>query len=325
MGEVKLRGQYLPVDIREELSEYDWIRPRWSETKLIAASPFRHDNTPSFFVNLETGGWSDAGAFDSDYESGNLAKLLAFLRDETYEEACEYLIERYGIREYDNSVHISLPNVEIKGELCKKSLTEDVLLRYNYRHSYLEGRGISEKVQKFLGVGYSKQNGAITIPWRHADGSLANLKYRKVAGKIFWYERGASPIRTLVYGIDKVYKHKLRTVVICEAEIDAMSWWTSGQIPAIALGGSNVTDVQLELIRKSPIERLILAMDNDKQGRKMRDKLVNRLTGYVELAEVAIPTEYKDANEALTNGVNLKSLHTVPVRFNLDNLFDRYA
>ena len=40
----------LDVDIRTELEAFPWIRPRWDSEKLIAASPFRYDRTPSFFV-----------------------------------------------------------------------------------------------------------------------------------------------------------------------------------------------------------------------------------------------------------------------------------
>src|SRR5699024_8339991 len=104
------------------------------------------------------------------------------------------------------------------------------------------------------------------------DGKLANIKFRKVSGKLFWYEKGAAPVRTLVYGIDKVYKHELKEVVVCEAEIDALSWYSSGK-PAIALGGTTVTEKQLEIIRKSPIEELTLAMDNDSPGKLMEGKL----------------------------------------------------
>lgn len=313
MAIIKLGGEYLDVDIREELEQYTWTKPRWTDSKLIAASPFRYDKSPSFFVNLETGGWADSGAYDADYESGNLAKLLAFLRDETYEETLEYLFELYGVKEADTSGQVSIPPIKLSQKKERITLEEAVIEPYKFRNPYLANRAISEKVQQFMGVGYSKKDRAVTMPWRHADGKLANVKFRKVQGKVFWYTKGAAPIRTLVYGIDKVYRHRLTEVYVCEAEIDAMSWWSCGK-PAIALGGTTVTKTQLDLIRKSPIERLVIAKDNDKAGGKLERKLIESLTGYVELTEVRVPNEYKDANEALVAGVGLDELSDVNVR-----------
>lgn len=50
---IKVYGQELDVDIRQELEVFPWTPPRWSSDKLIAASPFRYDHTPSFVVNLD--------------------------------------------------------------------------------------------------------------------------------------------------------------------------------------------------------------------------------------------------------------------------------
>lgn len=180
---------------------------------------------------------------------------------------------------------------------------------YKFRNPYLSNRGISERVQRFMGVGYDRKSKAVTIPWRHPDGVLANVKYRRIHGKTFWYARGASPVSSLVYGIDKVYKKDLKTVVVCEAEIDAMSWITCG-VPAISLGGTAVTERQLDIIRRSPIEELIKAMDNDRPGEKMDRKLTNGLRGYLTVKSAKIPTEFKDANDALVSGVDLAGILT---------------
>ena len=306
---IRIQGVEIDVDIREELSQFDWIKPKWTGNKLIAASPFRYDRTPSFFVNLDgeyAGTWSDSGAYDADYESGNFAKLLAFLRDETYEETCEYLFEIYAPNEVVGE-YIEVPTIEIKPPKSRITLNESLLTELSYRHPYLERRGISEKVQRFMGVGYSKENKAVSMPWRHPDGALANIKYRKIEGKAFWYQRNAAPIRTLIYGIDKVYRHNLREVVVCEAEIDAMSWMTCGK-PAIAVGGTSVTQTQLDIIRRSPIERLIIAEDNDKAGGKLGRQLVEGLRGSITLYKIRIPSDYKDANEALVEGIDLGEL-----------------
>lgn len=311
---IKVAGVEMDVDIRGELEEYTWVRPTWTETKLIAASPFRYDQTPSFFVNLDgeyAGTWKDSGAYDADYESGGFAKLLAFLRDETYEETVDYLFDMYAPREQVGE-RLKVPEVALKPPKQRITLNESLLTELAYRSPYLGRRGIGERVQRFMDVGYSQKAQAISMPWRHPDGVLANIKYRKVRGKAFWYERNAAPIRSLVYGIDKVYRHNLTDVVVCEAEIDAMTWMESGK-PAIAIGGTSVSNIQLDLIRKSPIERIIIAEDNDKAGGKLGRQLARGLVGHVEVAQVKLPSEYKDANEAHVAGIDIGRLPTKKV------------
>ncbi|WP_170875199.1 toprim domain-containing protein [Virgibacillus pantothenticus] len=315
---LKIGGVEADVDIREELEQFPWHRPRWASDKLIAASPFRYDNTPSFFVNLDgeyAGTWADSGAYDADYESGNFVKLLAFLRDETYEETAEYLLSTYGINSVNAGDDLRLPKLQLPKQRKPVVLAETTLKPYTYEHPYLHNRGISDKVQRFMGVGYCPQANAITIPWRYADGKLANVKYRKVQGKAFWYRKGAEPVRHLVYGIDKVYRHGLSDVYICEAEIDVMSVYAAG-FPAIAIGGASISDKQIELIRKSPIERAIIATDNDKAGEKVKRQLIDALKSAVELRELMWgDSEVKDVNEALVAG-NVETIRkTQPVDY----------
>lgn len=310
MAVIKVGGKLVDVDIRCELEKYSWHHPRWSEDKLIAASPFRYDRTPSFFVNLQgryAGTWKDSGAYDEEWQSGNLTKLLTFLRNETYEETCQYLENTYFSQDYLKTGYFKLSKIHLQNFTKLTILKESVIDDYKFRHTYLNSRGIPEKVQRFMGVGYSKKDRAVTIPWRHHNGYLANVKYRKVHGKAFWYLKGAEPVRNLVYGIDKVYKYNLKEVYVCEAEIDAMTWYASGK-PAIAIGGTSVTDKQLEMIRKSPIETLIIARDNDKPGGKLERQLAEKMAGYVRVKVVSIPDKYKDANEAHVAGIDLSEL-----------------
>jgi DNA primase len=116
-----------------------------------------------------------------------------------------------------------------------------------------------------MGVLYDERGKAAVIPWYGADGRLANVKYRKVYGKTFWYLKGGRPIRELLYGINDVGK----TAVICEAEIDAMSWMEAGY-SAVAVGGASFNSWKRDVILRSPIEELIIATDNDKAGGKLR-------------------------------------------------------
>lgn len=305
MPEIRIRDQTLEIDIETELREFEWTRPRWTSEKLQAASPFRYDQTPSFFVNLDgeyAGTWSDSGAYDSEWASGNFVKLMAFLRQETYEEAEDYLIEAYGVPTDRKRREIRLP--PIRPPKLFEPLSESLVTTAYSR--YLGARGIGQATQTAYGVGYGKQRGFTALPWRTPDGRLANVMYRATRGKLFFYERGGWPRRKLLYGIDVVKRTGIRTAALCEAPIDALSWYeaSGGEIIGIAAGGVTLSDEQADMIKRSSIDKLILGGDNDKAGEKFNAECERKLRGYLRLVR-ADYGEYKDANEALVRGFPL--------------------
>ncbi|WNF07436.1 toprim domain-containing protein [Brevibacillus borstelensis] len=298
----------MELDMRSELAVFPWTRATWTEDKLVAASPFRYDRTPSFYVwlrdnpvaNARAGYWQDYGASDPEYQRGGPVKLLAFLRNETEEETREYLRWRYG---YGGEVTADPDELTLDLSVTLRPPAEPyrpldvrILDEYAVPHSYLSSRGISEDVQRMFRTGYSPRQRAVTIPWFNADGTLGNVKYRRVDEKTFWYVKGGRPIREMVYGLHIVYERGIRRVALVEAEIDAMYLWTAG-VPAVAVGGSAFSEEKAELLRKSPIEELRVATDNDEAGAKLKAQVFEKMAGYCELYDVEIPKEYKDVNE----------------------------
>ena len=84
------KGVVIQIDIADFLTRFDWSNERWKDDRLIASSPFREDNSPSFYVNFNndwSGTWGDSGTG----ETGNLVSLVAELHGITYEEAWEQL------------------------------------------------------------------------------------------------------------------------------------------------------------------------------------------------------------------------------------------
>jgi hypothetical protein len=298
---IRIRGQDIEVEIRAELEQFSWSRPRWTSDKLIAASPFRYDKSPSFFINLDgryAGTWADSGAYDPEWASGNFIKLLAFLRNETYEETEEYLISSYwaGSHKMD-TITLKLPTLKL--DESPNYIPSEQLLNFSDDYSYLKSRGINEEIQRFAAIKYDRYNQAIVIPWFDANKRLSNIKYRTIKGKTFWYERGAIPVRQLVYGIETI---KGTEAVICEAEIDALSWRQIG-VQAIAVGGANFTVEQADIIKRSCIELLYTGGDNDKTGRKFNEQVINKLQGHLTLKKIIWPDGVKDANEALAKNI----------------------
>jgi DNA primase len=293
---IKIRSHSIDVDVRTELEQFNWTRPKWSSDKLIAASPFRYDKTPSFFVNFTgeyAGCWGDSGAYDADWESGNFTKLLSFLRNETNEETEEYLIGEYGVPS-DGTDSVILRPINLRIQRARQSLSADILAKYTEDYSYLKSRGISERVQRQMGVLYDRESKAAVIPWNLTEKKVNNVKFRTVYGKTFWYYKGGQPIRELVYGIERAQA----TTIICEAEIDALSWMEAGYA-AVAVGGASFNGWKRDLILRSPIEELIIATDNDKAGGKLRKEIETAMRGHVRVRQAYVRADCKDANEAL--------------------------
>lgn len=308
MATVKVNGRSIDVDIREEIEIYDWHHAKWTEDKLIASSPFRHDTKPSFWVHLngEMAGVFGDSAYEDDYfRSGQLPKLLSFLRNESYEETCEYLLDKYDYEYNDNDVILTTPILSVKQ---RKEPLSPLLYAKPLDNEYLIARGIHPRVVEMNGVFDNGDN--IGIPWRDLSGNVAAIKYRHKRSKYFWYADGGTALSDLVFGLDTVIKRGISRIAICEAEIDAMTWQSAG-IMAVAIGGARFNDKQADMLVQSGVTEVIMAGDNDVQGKKFNRIIYEKLNGIVSLSEIDYNyfNGVKDANE-----LGRSRLRNVPIK-----------
>ena len=170
---------------------------------------------------------------------------------------------------------------------------------------YFRNRGLSQETIHRFKLGYDPEKKLVTIPYNpdckgYVDRVLwdSNSKYYKHGNELFnmnaLYEVG---INAWLSG-DGDY------VFVCEGQIDAMSFVEIG-LDAIGLGGVNeISNLIKQLKEKTCCKILVLALDNDKAGRRATGKFIE------ELAEAEIDQKYivnsdmyekyKDANEFLT-------------------------
>jgi len=304
----------LPVDVLEELSFYDWNRARVKPDEMVSCSPFRYEKSPSFSINLSSGLWRDFGA-TGDYGQGNLIGLLSFLRNEAFVEVEDYLLEKYGIDLSDiNKLELNFDlSFDTKVET---SISIEEYKKFAFRSPYLATRGISEKVQRAFKIGYDKRSKAVAFPWFDVKGNIINIKFRSTENKRFFYYPTGQAIRNHIYGMHFIYKGDIKKAYIVESEIDALYMWSNG-FPAIALGGSNISEKQKQLISRSPIETLVYATDNDKVGQEIREKLTAMYIGSKELEEIAFPESVKDVNELSPEQLKEVATNTKPVEFSI--------
>lgn len=292
---MRVRGQELDIDFIEELDAYKFNKVKLRGDKLQACSPFRDDTRPSFAVNLENGTWIDSGADMEHLKKGNFISLLALLRDTDYEEAEQYLLDKYGINYSDTSgldlkLHLDL-DIEDEAEF-----TGGIMYKYS---RYLDKvRGIDECVQRLFNTTEDVVDGVrcIGIGWYDMQGKLISIKYRGIDDKKFWYVKNGKPIKNHLFGLDLFIKNRSEELWVTEAEIDAMYLWTLGK-KAVALGRGSVNEEQIDRLKKSGAKTLVIATDNDAVGRALAKTLTEELQMYLDVKVFRHPEGVKDVNE----------------------------
>ena len=292
---MRIRGVDVPVNIWSELEPHlDHFKDyRVRGDKLQACSPFRYERHPSFAVNLENGTWVDSGSPTDLYHKGNLISLLAYLRQEEYQDTEEYLIQAY---------HVMLEEVDrlqLKIDLSQETPTvfnwKD-MKHLHHRHPYLARRGISKEVQHLFLVGYDKEHEAIALPWISTKKEIINIKYRSIRYKQFFYEQDGQLTKNYVYGLAQCIHKGYKDVAIVESEIDCMYLWSNG-IPSVAMGHAGINKTQINLLANAGVEIVTIASDNDEAGYRFRESMEKNLPRYFTVMSLDFPMCYKDVNE----------------------------
>lgn len=274
-----VNNQQIDVDIGVELECFLDRFPQYviRDDKLQSCSPFRDERHPSFAVNLENGTWIDSGAV-GEYRKGAFVSLLAFLREEPIEDTCDYLISVYSPFTKDaDDLHLDMSFLSSAESHSDKIYTAEELQPYAFRCSYLQGRGISEVVQRHFRVGYDPSKKAVAMCWCDQDGNVVNIKFRSVTDKRFWYA-GGQRIKEHLYGLHAFTQCNSDFLVVTESEIDCMRLWTHG-IPAVAFGTANVSKTQGTKLLNSGVNEIVIATDNDVAGRHCGEQLEQLLVG----------------------------------------------
>lgn len=153
---------------------------------------------------------------------------------------------------------------------------------------------------------------AVVFPFK-ADGDLKMIKYlgtqRPKDKKLIMASADSEPVLFGWQALDE----NTRQVVICEGEINAMSWYQYG-VGALAtpFGGGKDNKHQWiaqEWERLQQFEVIYLNFDQDDAGRKAVADLVNRLGRHRCRIVAAFPDGHKDVNDCLFAGMAAETLH----------------
>ena len=297
---MKIRNYEIDLDVYDIISGYEWRKGRRKGDEFICCSPFRDERHPSFSINLDTGLWIDFGSDDDFWKKGSLIKLLAYLENCSMEEIEATYLELYGLMVNDTDT-LEL-NINIQESKKPKTFTRDELKPYLYRYRpYLLNRGITDEIMKKFVVGYDKEQQAVAFFWMDVNtGKVVAVKFRSIKGKQFYYLEEGQPVKNHIFGLYQLKQDGHKTAFIVESEIDALYLWSLG-VPAIALGGSTLSENQRRLLLLSGIETLVIATDNDKAGYRISREIHRELAGYMDIKKLYIPPYAKDVNDIAPN------------------------
>lgn len=155
---------------------------------------------------------------------------------------------------------------------------------------YLNKRKIStDSIKRFM-LGYSEKQDMVTIPVHSPDGMSIGFVGRSVEGKDFKNTPGL-PKSKVLFNL-----HRVKTssrVYIVESSFDAIRLDQIG-MPAVATLGSNVSNIQIDLLKKY-FNDIILIADNDDAGKSMSNRLIEKLGSRISL--INIEDNYKDIGD----------------------------
>lgn len=245
------------------------------------------------------GNWRDWGASGDDY--GDLLDLWRLTRNlspgEAVKQAKEFLDIRDPISTASNRTYAPAP---------KKALSAPP--ETGGAHAWLRNvrKLTSATIDAFklkIQRGPESHPDVLVFESHSPKGEVVNRSYRAIpkdpsGEKKVWQDKDCAPS---LFGWQAITKEVLRskTILICEGQIDAMTWHQWG-IPALSVSnGSGMTWVDYEWDNLQFFEKIYLALDNDVTGKSILEKVIARL-GADRCHIVSFSA--KDANDALQAG-----------------------
>lgn len=233
----------------------------------------------------------------------DLIELVMHFSNRTYFESVRFIKSK----ETESNLEIEVMNRLV--EKPEYSQFDEVLIQRLNQQAiespramrYFSNRLITEdSVEKFK-LGYSEKQDMVTIPVSAPDGMLVGFVGRSVEGKDFKNTPGL-PKSKLLFNL-----HRTKTaekIFVVESSFDAIRLSQVG-IPAVATLGSNVSNVQIELLQKY-FNNIFVVADNDEAGGNMKTKMINKLGSRV--STIAIDKKYKDIGDMSDDAI--KKLET---------------
>ena len=228
----------------------------------------------------------------SCHKVSDLVELIMHTSGRTYFESIRYIKGKEQESSLEQDIERKLyvkPDYVPFDELTIKRLNNQALEAPRAMR-YFSGRLITEDSVKKFNLGFSERQDMVTIPVSAPDGTTVGFVGRSIEGKDFKNTPGLPKSKVLfnlhrVKAADRVY--------VVESSFDAIRLDQCG-FPAVATLGSNVSNIQIELLQKY-FNNIIVIADNDEAGGNMKNKIIEKLGARVSV--IQLNKEYKDIGD----------------------------
>lgn len=259
------------------------------DTDFIIFCPFHNNNrTPAGEVDKTRGTFF---CF-SCHHVASLVELIMHHSGRTYFESLRFIKSKEVQTDLNSQIDnmlVQKPDYVQFDELLVKRLAA-ASLESPRALTYYHGRKIMDEAIRKFSLGFSENQDMVTIPIHSPDGLLVGFVGRSIEGKEFKNTPGLPKSKTL-FNLHRVKAS--RKVYVVESSFDAIRLDQCG-FPAVATLGSNVSNFQVDLLKKYFNDIIVIA-DNDEAGGNMLSRLQERLESRV--AVIRLENKYKDIGD----------------------------
>ncbi len=229
---------------------------------------------------------------------GDIFDLIAHMEDLPKDWKKHYNRAVQIMRPYLENEVIMKESTARASEIIDKIDYTDYILKCHEnvdKTDYFTKRGLGNYVINKFKLGYDKEKNVITIPY--------NSDCKGYVHRILWDSNNKYCKRgNEIFNRDAIYSDG-KYLFVTEGQIDAMSFEEIG-LPSVGLGGVNEISKFVEILKEKPIDKiLVIAMDNDKAGRRATGKFIEELAdaeiNQDYIVNSRLYSKYKDANEFL--------------------------
>lgn len=266
------------------------------ETDIMCTCPIHKggmERTPSLGINKETG---VVHCFTCGYK-GDIITLVSDCYNITYNQAYRKLVGNY-VYSGKRSIDVSVSRDTNSSMYINRNSILPFIKNNFTAWNYLYSRGVDPyKLKNVFPIGYDSNSSSIIFYVRDLKGNYVGSKARSVQGKRFANSTGAKK-STYLYGAYELLQSDWQPhdpVWICESEIDALTVWSRGGY-AVAIGGSHISRIQLNILTQLGVRRVIDGLDKDDAGREGWKNFCTYVRG-ISTYNTKYPVNKKDIND----------------------------
>jgi DNA primase len=265
------------------------------DTDFILFCPFHPNHrTPAGEVDRVTGIFF---CF-SCHKVADLIELVMHTTNRTYFESARFIKSKEQQSNLEEEIAKKLvikPDYTPFDEVVIKRLNNQALESPRAMR-YYSGRLITEESVRKFGLGFSEKQDMVTIPVHAPNGMPIGFVGRSIEGKDFKNTPGLPKSKTL-FNLHRV--KNATEVYVVESSFDAIRLDQVG-IAAVATLGSNVSNIQTDLLKKY-FNSIVVVADNDEAGGNMKKRIQEKLGSRV--ATVTLDSKYKDIGDMSDNDI----------------------